>query len=230
MWMLLLSAMLLIGLPAQAQPDTSWADERARMVRTQIEQRGITNPLVLDAMRTVERHRFAPEHDPELTYQDRPLPIGHDQTISQPFIVAYMTALVQPEPSDRALEVGTGSGYQAAVLSSIVDSVYTIEIIPELARTARERLDRIGYDNVVVKTGDGYKGWPEHAPFDLIVVTAAPDHIPDPLTRQLKDGGRMVLPVGAPFRTQQLMLVRNDGGDIKTETITPVRFVPLQRN
>lgn len=229
MLVLLLSATLLAGLPAPPA-DTTWAQERDRMVRTQIEQRGVTDPDVLRAMRSVPRHQFAPEHDPALTYQDRPLPIGHNQTISQPFIVAYMTELLRPDSTDRALEVGTGSGYQAAVLATIVDTVYTIEIIPELAETARKRLARLGYDNVVVKTGDGYEGWSAHAPFDVIVVTAAPERIPAPLTRQLKDGGRMVLPVGAPYRTQQLMLVRKRDGEVSSEIITPVRFVPMQRS
>lgn len=235
MLVLLLSVMLFAGPPAHApavptaSADTTWEQERKRMVRTQIEQRGVTDPAVLRAMRTVPRHEFAPQHPPELTYQDRPLPIGHNQTISQPFIVAYMTELVRPNASDRVLEIGTGSGYQAAVLASIVDSVYTIEIVPDLAQAARERLHRLGYDNVVVKTGDGYEGWDAHAPYDIIVVTAAPERIPPPLTQQLKEGGRMILPVGAPFRTQQLMLVRKEDGAIRTETITPVRFVPLQR-
>lgn len=228
MFALLLSAMLLVG-PVM---DTTWAyqEEREQMVRTQIENRGIDDPVVLRAMRTVPRHEFAPEHPPERTYQDRPLPIGHGQTISQPFIVAYMTALLQPDASERALEVGTGSGYQAAVLAEIVDTVYTIEIIPELAESAEEKLNRLGYENVVIKTGDGYQGWEAHAPFDIIVVTAAPEEVPPPLIEQLKDGGRMVIPTGPSGGTQMLTLITKEDGEVNTRSLTPVRFVPFQRS
>lgn len=221
----------LLALPV-APPDTSWEYEvlRRRMVQEQIEARGVTDPAVLDAMRSVPRHRFAPDHAPRLTYTDRPLPIGHEQTISQPYIVARMTALVRPDASDRVLEIGTGSGYQAAVLSEIVDSVYTVEIIPRLAETARERLRRLGYDNLVVRTGDGFKGWPARAPFDVIVVTAAPERIPPPLKTQLADGGRMIVPVGPSGRTQQLTLVTKTDGTISTRELAPVRFVPFLRN
>lgn len=200
------------------------------MVDEQIAARGVTNPAVLEAMRTVRRHWFVPKAPPELAYTDQPLPIGHGQTISQPFIVATMTQLVQPDPGDRALEVGTGSGYQAAVLAEVVDSVYTIEIVPELAHTASDRLARMGYDNVRVRTGDGYRGWPEHAPFDVIIVTAAPNRIPAPLLDQLAEGGRMVIPVGPEGETQQLTLVTKTDGEITRKRITPVRFVPFQRN
>ena len=225
---------LLVGLlllPV-APPDTSWEYEvlRRQMVQEQIEARGVTDPAVLEAMRSVPRHRFAPEHPPRLTYTDRPLPIGHGQTISQPYIVARMTEIVRPAPTDRALEIGTGSGYQAAVLAEVVDSVYTVEIIPALADTARERLRRLGYDNVVVRTGDGFKGWPERAPFDVIVVTAAPERIPPPLKRQLAEGGRMIIPVGPSGRTQRLTLVTKTDGSISTRELTPVRFVPFLRN
>jgi len=185
---------------------------------------------VLEAMRSVPRHRFAPDHDPELAYSDRPLPIGHNQTISQPYIVARMTELVRPDPSDRVLEIGTGSGYQAAVLGEIVDSVYTIEILPELAATATTRLRRLGYDNVVVRNADGFKGWPRRAPFDAIVVTAAPEEIPPPLLEQLAEGGRMIIPVGSTGRTQQLTLVTKKNGEISKQTLAPVRFVPFLRN
>jgi len=224
----LLSTLLLTVPPA----DTSWEHQRlrTRMVDQQIAARDVSDPAVLDAMRTVPRHHFAPNHPPELAYADRPLPIGHDQTISQPYIVALMTELVKPSGSDRVLEIGTGSGYQAAVLAEIVDSVYTIEIIPELARTARARLDTLGYDNVVVRTGDGYKGWPERAPFDAIVVTAAPEDIPPPLLDQLAPGGRMIVPVGPTGRTQRLTLVtKSADGQISRRTIAPVRFVPFLR-
>jgi len=200
------------------------------MVDQQIAARDVSDPFVLAAMRAVPRHRFVPDHPPELAYSDRPLPIGHDQTISQPYIVALMTELVKPSGSDRVLEVGTGSGYQAAVLAEIVDSVYTIEIIPALARTARTRLRTLGYDNVVVRTGDGYKGWPERAPFDAIVVTAAPEDIPPPLLNQLAPGGRMIVPVGPTGRTQRLTLVtKSADGQITRHTVAPVRFVPFLR-
>lgn len=199
------------------------------MVRRQIEARGIDDPAVLDAMRTVPRHRFVAENQRERAYADRPLPIGYGQTISQPYIVAYMTRLVDPDPSDRVLEVGTGSGYQAAVLAEIVDAVFTVEIIPELAGAAERRLAELGYDNVLVRQGDGYFGWMEHAPFDAVVVTAAAEHVPPPLIEQLSDGGRMVIPVGSPFRTQMLMLVEKDGTDVSTQSLMPVRFVPFTR-
>ncbi len=228
------SLFLLVLLPAVAvaQPvDSSWAyaQERHAMVAEQIEDRGITHPDVLDAMRRVPRHRLVPDAPPELAYSDRPLPIGHDQTISQPFVVATMTQLAEPEATDRALEIGTGSGYQAAVLAEIVDTVFTIEIVPELAQTARGRLHRLGYGNVVVRAGDGYKGWPEHAPFDLILVTAAPDEIPPPLLAQLAPGGRLVAPVGPQDEVQQLTVVTKDADGIQREEVMPVRFVPFQR-
>jgi protein-L-isoaspartate(D-aspartate) O-methyltransferase len=225
----LLSTLLLAAPPA----DTSWEHQRlrTRMVETQIAARDVSDPAVLDAMRSVPRHRFAPNHPPELAYSDRPLPIGHEQTISQPYIVARMTELVRPKPTDRVLEIGTGSGYQAAVLAEIVDSVYTVEIIPALGRTARTRLDTLGYGNVDVRIGDGYEGWPEHAPFNAIVVTAAPEDIPPPLLDQLAPGGRMIVPVGPTGRTQRLTLVtKSADGQITRRTIAPVRFVPFLRN
>ena len=180
-------------------------------------------------MRSVPRHRFAPDHPPERAYSDRPLPIGHGQTISQPYIVAWMTGLVRPDSTDRALEIGTGSGYQAAVLSTIVDSVYTIEITLELTATATERLRRLGYDNVTVRTGDGFQRWPAHAPFDIIVVTAAPETVPPPLVDQLAEGGRMVVPVGPTGGTQQLTLLTKEDGEVSRRTVAPVRFVPFLR-
>lgn len=218
---------LLISQPAA--PDTTWEHQRLRnrMVSRQIEARGVSIPAVLEAMRSVPRHRFAPDHRAELAYTDRPLPIGHGQTISQPYIVAFMTELAEPAAGDRALEVGTGSGYQTAVLAEIVDSVYTVEIIPELARSARTRLTELGYDNVRVKTGDGYEGWPQHAPFDLIVVTAAPERIPPPLIDQLANGGRLVIPVGPSRGTQQLTVVTKTNGKITRRQVAPVRFVPF---
>ena len=200
------------------------------MVREQIQRRGITNPAVLRALRTVPRHEFVPDARKDAAYQDRPLPIGYGQTISQPFIVAYMTEILQPRRASRVLEIGTGSGYQAAVLAEIVDSVYTIEIVPDLATEATERLARLGYDNVRVLQGDGYHGWPAAAPFDAVIVTAAAQHIPPPLVAQLEDGGRMVIPVGTPFLVQSLMLVEKSGAEVRTSSLMPVRFVPFRRS
>lgn len=185
-------------------------------------------PFVMDAMRKVKRHEFVPPDQQRYAYQNRPLPIGYGQTISQPYIVAVMTDLLDLSPDHVVLEVGTGSGYQAAVLAEYVTKVYTIEIIEQLGKSARERLQRLGYENVEVRLGDGYYGWQEHAPFDAIVVTAAGNHIPPPLLDQLKPGGKMVIPVGSPFMTQQLMLVeKTQEGGITTRQILPVAFVPL---
>lgn len=228
----LLVGLLLAAGTCTGQPETAANTEQLRhdMVRSQIEARGVSDEDVLQAMRTVPRHELVPDHRPGLAYTDRPLPIGQGQTISQPYIVAFMTEAVQPDSTDRVLEIGTGSGYQAAVLAEIVDTVYTIEIVPELAKTARERLTRLGYDNVVVRQGDGYRGWPEHAPFDIIVVTAAPDEIPDPLREQLAEGGRMIIPVGSQGRTQELTLLTKTNGELHSERLMPVRFVPFQRD
>jgi protein-L-isoaspartate(D-aspartate) O-methyltransferase len=183
---------------------------------------------VLESLNTVERHRFVPAREVPYAYQNRPLPIGYGQTISQPYIVALMTDLLEPAPGDVVLEVGTGSGYQAAILSGLVARVYTIEIIEELAEQVAERLRRLGFENVTTRLGDGYFGWEEHAPFDSIIVTAAATHVPPPLIEQLKPGGRMVIPVGGRFRTQWLLLIeKDDDGSIKTRQVAPVRFVPL---
>jgi protein-L-isoaspartate(D-aspartate) O-methyltransferase len=183
---------------------------------------------VMAAMAAVPRHEFVHPDDRDDAYENRPLPIGHGQTISQPYIVAVMTDLLEPAPGCRALEVGTGSGYQAAVLARLCDKVYTLEIVEPLGQQATKRLARLGYENVDVRLGDGYYGWPEAAPFDLIVVTAVAGHIPPPLLRQLKPGGRMVLPVGTRFTTQQLVLVRKlENGRITTRQMLPVAFVPL---
>jgi len=203
--------------------------QRDAMVRTQIERRGIDDESVLRAMRTVPRHEFVPERYVGRAYQDSPLPIGYGQTISQPYIVAYMTELIRPRPGHRVLEIGTGSGYQAAILAEIVDSVYSVEIVPELADTVAQRLTRLGYGTVTVKQGDGYYGWAEHGPFDAIIVTAAAEHIPPPLIEQLKDGGRMIIPVGSPFFTQTLMLIEKKDGSVTTRSLIPVRFVPFTR-
>jgi len=183
---------------------------------------------VMEALAHVPRHEFVRPQDQRLAYENRPLPIGYGQTISQPYIVAVMTDLLEPGPGCRALEVGTGSGYQAAVLSELCDEVYTIEIVEPLGEQARSRLSGLGYDNVEVRVGDGYYGWPEHAPFDVIIVTAVASHVPPPLLAQLEPGGRMVLPIGTPFTTQQLVLVRKrEDGRVTTRQVLPVAFVPL---
>jgi protein-L-isoaspartate(D-aspartate) O-methyltransferase len=189
---------------------------------------GSLAPSVLTALRQVPRHEFVPAEVRAAAYDNRPLPIGYGQTISQPYIVALMTDLVRPDKDDVVLEVGTGSGYQAAVLSPMVSRVYSIEIVEALAKRATERLAALGFTNVMVRHGDGYHGWPEHAPFDAIIVTAAASHIPPPLVRQLKPGGRMVIPVGPPFMAQNLMLVEKDTREqVHTRTLLPVHFVPL---
>jgi protein-L-isoaspartate(D-aspartate) O-methyltransferase len=180
-------------------------------------------------MRTVKRHLFVPEKSMANAYEDRPMPIGYGQTISQPFIVAYMTEVINPKPEFKVLEIGTGSGYQAAVLGEIVKEVYTIEIIPELGNSAAARLKSIGYKNINVKNADGYYGWKEHGPYDAIIVTAAAEFVPPPLIEQLKDGGKMVIPVGSPFFTQQLMLIEKRGKKITTKSLMPVVFVPFTR-
>jgi protein-L-isoaspartate(D-aspartate) O-methyltransferase len=183
---------------------------------------------VLEAMRTVPRHEFVPPHLQAEAYDNRPLPIGHGQTISQPYLVAVMTALLHVHRDSRVLEVGTGSGYQTAVLAELVQHVYSLEIVPALAEDARERLQRLGYTNITTRTDDGYYGWEAHAPFDAIMVTAAASHVPPPLIGQLKPGGRMIIPVGSSFLTQYLMLVHKDeGGRVKTRRMLPVEFVPL---
>jgi len=203
---------------------------RDRMVQEQIEARGITNPAVLAAMRKVPRHEFVPDRWIEAAYEDHPLPIGYEQTISQPYIVALMTELLQPTEGAKVLEVGTGSGYQAAILAETGAEVYSIEIIEPLATQAAERLQRLGYKKIHVKHGDGYRGWSEHAPFDAIIVTAGADHIPPPLVEQLKPGGRMAIPVGDPRGEQSLLVVEKDiSGRISTRNVASVLFVPLTR-
>ena len=199
------------------------------MVEWQIEKRGIKNQQTLDAMRKILRHKFVPTDMMERAYDDSPLPIGYGQTISQPYIVAYMTAVINPEPGQKVLEIGTGSGYQAAVLAEIVDEVYTIEIITELYSSAKKRLDDLGYKNITCINADGYYGIKKAAPFDAIVVTAASEHIPPPLIEQLKDGGKMIIPVGSPFLNQTLILVEKNGEEIITTSLLPVRFVPFTR-
>jgi protein-L-isoaspartate(D-aspartate) O-methyltransferase len=202
---------------------------RHRMVKTQIVARGVSNAAVIEAMKKVPRHLFIPKEYEDEAYNDYPLPIGHGQTISQPYIVAYMTEVLKPGSKMKALEIGTGSGYQAAILAEIVDKVYTIEIVPELAKEATERLKSLGYKNIVCKYGDGYKGWPEYAPFDIIIVTAAAEKIPQPLIDQLAENGRLVIPVGAPSAVQELQLVTKKKGKTETKNLTFVRFVPFKR-
>ncbi|MFW6313232.1 MAG: protein-L-isoaspartate(D-aspartate) O-methyltransferase [Spirochaetota bacterium] len=204
------------------------AEERSRLVDEHIAGSQVSDPEVLDAMRSVARHEFVPPELQSAAYDDRPLPIGHGQTISQPQVVAFMTEQLELGADSTVFEVGTGSGYQAAVLAEIVDTVHTIEIIEPLAASARERLDRLGYDNVVVHQGDGYYGWDEAAPYDAIIVTAAAGHIPPPLLEQLAPGGRMVIPIGPVHSIQQLILVEKQADDsISTTQLLPVRFVPM---
>jgi len=218
-----------------AEEADPYAGQREALVRDHIQSPRFGAPPVEDeatlrAMRAVERHKFVAPGMEAQAYDDRPLPIGHGQTISQPYIVALMTELLGVEADDKVLEIGAGSGYQAAVLAEIVDKVYTIEIIEPLGRQAIERFAEQGYDNVETRIGDGYYGWEEHAPFDAIIVTAAASHIPPPLVEQLKPGGRMVIPVGPPLATQQLMVVEKDeDGEVRQRSIMPVRFVPLTR-
>jgi protein-L-isoaspartate(D-aspartate) O-methyltransferase len=206
-----------------------YTKEREAMVKTQIQARGVKDSATLAAMRKVQRHKFIAANQLSYAYSDGPLPIGYGQTISQPYIVAYMTEIIKPKPSYTVLELGTGSGYQAAVLGEIVRKVYTIEIIDKLGKEASTRLKDLGYKNIDVKIADGYHGWKEHAPFDAIVVTAAAEYIPTPLKEQLKDGGRMIIPVGSPYMTQQLMLIEKTGNKYRTTTMMPVRFVPFKR-
>lgn len=206
-----------------------YLSKRQKMVKSQIEDRGIIHKETLKAMIKVKRHLFVPAKLQDEAYDDNPLPIGYGQTISQPYIVAYMTAVIEPKPHHRVLEIGTGSGYQAAVLAEIVKEVYTIEIIEELFSSAKKRLEDLNYKNVKVKNADGYYGWKEAAPFDAIVVTAAAEFIPPPLLEQLKDGGKMIIPVGTPFLNQNLVLVEKRGKEVTTKTLLPVRFVPFTR-
>ncbi len=210
--------------------DDKYTQMRKKMVDSQIVNRGIRNPSTIKAMQKVPRHLFVPPQYESRAYDDSPLPIGYNQTISQPFIVAYMTELARPAKWKKVLEIGTGSGYQAAVLAEIVDTVYTIEIIPELAKEAYSRLARLGYTNVVARQGDGYLGWKEHSPFDIIMVTAADDHIPQPLLEQLAENGRLIMPVGSPSSAQQIVLAVKRNGKIERSKLAMVRFVPLLRD
>ena len=206
--------------------DDRFAEQRDRMVTVAIEAEGITTPAVLNAMRKVPRHEFVAGPQRLQAYNDSALPIGHQQTISPPFIVAYMTETLDPQPTDRVLEIGTGSGYQAAVLAEIVDQVYSVEIVSPLAKSATRRLRDLGYDNVHVLDGDGYKGWPEHAPFDRIIVTCSPEKIPEPLVEQLKEGGRMIIPVGERYQ-QAFYLLKKVDGKLEQERLISTLFVPM---
>ena len=210
----------------EAMPPDPTAFDRERMVREQIAGRGVRDPRVLAALSRVPRHELVPEQMRAHAYEDRPLPIGHDQTISQPYVVAYMTEQLQLRGDERVLEVGTGSGYQAAVLAELAREVYSIEIVAALGERARADLTRLGYRNVEIRVGDGYRGWPEQAPFDAIIVTAAPGHVPQPLIDQLAVGGRLVLPVGG--FDQELLRIERDADGIRRERLIDVRFVPMR--
>jgi protein-L-isoaspartate(D-aspartate) O-methyltransferase len=224
--LLVLAFLAASGCHKNPASSSEFAAERQKMVEQQLKPRGVRDERVLAAMAKVPREEFVPESLRAQAYADNALPIGHDQTISQPFIVAFMTEQLHPKPIDRVLEIGTGSGYQAAILAELVEDVYTIEIVEPLAKGASARLARLGYNNAHVKVGDGFGGWPEVAPFDSIIVTCAPDKVPLPLTQQLKDGGRMIIPVGAGI-DQQLYLLEKKNGELAQTAILPVRFVQM---
>ncbi|UCH63805.1 MAG: protein-L-isoaspartate(D-aspartate) O-methyltransferase [Fidelibacterota bacterium] len=213
--------------PIRPPEQEEFARQRDAMVTRQIARRGVDDPGVLAAMRAIPRHRFVPTDEVRRAYNDSPLPIGYGQTISQPFIVAYMCQMARLDSTSRVLEVGTGSGYHASVMAQIADTVYTMEIVPQLADRARKTIASLRYNNIVTRMADGYYGWPDAAPFDAIVVTAAPEHIPPPLVQQLAEGGRMVIPVGHPFLTQYLVLVEKRDGRVRSQQLMPVRFVPF---
>jgi protein-L-isoaspartate(D-aspartate) O-methyltransferase len=208
-------------------PIDPYKQARVRMVVSQIEERGVEDQLVLNAMLTVPRHLFVPDQYINQAYEDHPLPIGYGQTISQPYIVALMTEALRIKPGDRVLEIGTGSGYQAAVLAQMGVETYSVEIIPELAEQAKERLSDLGYDHVYLLNADGYFGWEDFAPYDAIIVTAAPDHLPQPLVNQLKEGGKLIIPIGPIGAVQTLWSIQKDQGEIKATNLGPVSFVPL---
>jgi protein-L-isoaspartate(D-aspartate) O-methyltransferase len=213
------------GNVSKTNPRGDFKAMREKMVETQIQARGVKDSRVLSALRKVERHRFVPKEYLDSAYSDQPLPIGEGQTISQPYIVALMTELLELKGGEKVLEIGTGSGYQAAILAELAKEVYSIEIVETLASIAKNRLSEMGYQNVKVKAGDGYLGWPEVAPFDVIIITCAPDHIPKPLIEQLKEGGRMVVPVGT--YAQELKKIVKRSGKIETTDVIPVVFVPM---
>jgi len=224
------AGVVLLAATACSAQDPDWAKLRARMVDEQIKARGIKDERVLQAIAKVPRHEFVPKEQRANAYRDDPLPIGEGQTISQPYIVALMTEESKPRPEHRVLEIGTGSGYQAAVLAELVKEVYTIELVPALADQAKDRLKWLNYANVQTRTGDGYNGWPEAAPFDAIIVTCGADHVPDPLFEQLKPGGVLVIPVGKTQAEQSLLAITKDAkGKRTTRDLGPVRFVPFRR-
>jgi protein-L-isoaspartate(D-aspartate) O-methyltransferase len=225
---LLFAAIATTGCRQQTATTTDFSAQRQRMVEQQLKTRGIKDERVLAAMAKMPREQFIPMDARPDAYEDGPLPIGYDQTISQPYIVAFMTEQLRPKPRDRVLEIGSGSGYQAAILAELVADVYTIEIVEPLAKSAGATVQRLGYKNVHIRVGDGYKGWPEEAPFDAIIVTCAPENVPQPLIDQLQDGGRMIIPVGERF-AQQLFLLEKKNGQVKESATLPVRFVPMLR-
>lgn len=214
---------------AQIEKQVNFDDERAKMVRQQISARGVQDEKVLAAMLKVERHLFVPQEYRSEAYADYPLPVGEGQTISQPYIVAFMTEALDLSQHEKVLEIGTGSGYQAAILAEICDSVFTIEIFPSLGHSAKQLLDELSYQNVFVRIGDGYEGWQEHAPFEAIIVTCSPSHVPAKLQDQLAEGGRMIIPVGGTY-TQELILLEKKNGKLQKKNVLPVRFVPMIDN
>ncbi|MGE5602063.1 MAG: protein-L-isoaspartate(D-aspartate) O-methyltransferase [Nitrososphaerales archaeon] len=226
---LLILATLLAGCrsPGGASEDSAYTAAREKMVTEQIAGRGVKDTSVLDAMRRIPRHRFVPDEYQSASYEDHPLPIGYGQTISQPYIVGLMSEAVGVKPDQKVLEIGTGSGYQAAVLAEMGADVYTVEIIPELAKQASDRLAKMGYKGIHVENRDGYYGWEEHGPYDAILVTAAPDHMPQPLASQLKEGGRLVVPIGPQGAIQTLWLFEKKGGELQATNLGDVSFVPL---
>lgn len=236
---LTLLALVLVGCGAPAEqgtaaspaptsdPDSQYDNARRRMVERDLRGRDLTDEKVLAAMARIPRHRFVPEQHRSQAYEDRPLPIGFGQTISQPYMVAVMTQLLELKPGEKVLEIGTGSGYQAAVLAEITPHVYSVEIIEQLAERARDVLQDLGYEQVKTTVGDGYFGWEEHAPYDAIIVTCAPDHIPQPLVSQLRDGGRMVIPIGPPGLYQSLWKIERKGDQIVSKNVMGVAFVPM---
>jgi protein-L-isoaspartate(D-aspartate) O-methyltransferase len=224
--LLIMIAFSYFGAQSQESQKDDYYAERIKMVKTQLKSRGIKNRNLLAAMEKVPRHLFVPYNLQPEAYNDNPLQIGEGQTISQPYIVAFMTEVIDPDSTFRVLEVGTGSGYQAAVLAEICDSVFSIEIFESLAKSASKIIEELGYQNIKVEMGDGYKGWPEKAPFDAIIVTCSPTHIPKPLIEQLAEGGKMIIPVGHSYH-QELVLLMKEKGTLKKKDVLPVRFVPM---
>jgi len=228
LWKLAVTAMILLAyFEAPGQTAAEYKTQRYNMVSNQLAGRGISDTKVLEAFRNVPRHEFVPHEYRRYAYADQPLPIGEGQTISQPYIVAYMTEILNIKPGDKVLEIGTGSGYQAAILAEVEAEVFTIEVIEPLATRAKEVLNNLGYKNIHLKTGDGYQGWEENAPYDAILVTCSPSKIPEPLKQQLAEGGRMIIPVGRQHDIQFLYLLEKHNGKIRQRNVLPVRFVPM---